>query len=364
MPLGDIVMIKSLIVSLVCSAALINSAAAVEQKCGKVVDTGLFLIDYSGSMMEQVQQGNKYLGKNLFAEEFLRKVGQKLKDGNAPKFGIGALAPFTVILKPDVYKNDQLEKAVSDLPKGLEIFGRNTNLGDGLFELSTDSAGSDSNKIAESLSGSTTIFILSDTQDSNRGRNTKEALSGLLQKHPKAKVVFVSFGQPSSYQNNETVRGQFSSVYNGFELLSNENAFSKFLTEELFGDCSFVLSADSLFEFDSFRLTAQGKEHLAETASQIKKIIPYLSAEGGYLSISAHTDRLGSESYNQSLSERRLTTVLKELQKEGVPLRWFKERKALGKSQPITGSSCDNLPRKQQIQCLQPDRRVEIRLIK
>lgn len=71
---------------------------------------------------------------------------------------------------------------------------------------------------------------------------------------------------------------------------------------------------DVLFEFDSSSLTAAGQAILDSAAETVNS--------GAYKSlrvnISGHTDWIGSEGYNQALSERRANTVRSYLVKKGV----------------------------------------------
>jgi OmpA-OmpF porin, OOP family len=117
------------------------------------------------------------------------------------------------------------------------------------------------------------------------------------------------------------------------------------------------LSADTLFDFDKAILKPEGKSKLDDLATQAKGIkLEVILAVG-------HTDRLGSDSYNQKLSERRANAVKTYLVSKGIePNRIYTEGK--GERQPVTGKTCsDKLARKKLIDCLQPDRRVEIELV-
>ncbi|NMG46440.1 OmpA family protein [Aromatoleum toluvorans] len=117
------------------------------------------------------------------------------------------------------------------------------------------------------------------------------------------------------------------------------------------------LSADALFDFDKAVLKAEGKTKLDDLAGKAKGIkLEVILAVG-------HTDRLGSDSYNQKLSERRANAVKTYLVSKGIEAnRIYTEGK--GERQPVTGKTCsDKLGRKKLIECLQPDRRVEIELV-
>ncbi|MEZ5610793.1 MAG: OmpA family protein [Rhodocyclaceae bacterium] len=115
------------------------------------------------------------------------------------------------------------------------------------------------------------------------------------------------------------------------------------------------LAADALFDFDKAVLKPEGKAKLDK-----------LAAEAGALKLEVilavgHTDRLGSASYNQKLSEKRAAAVKQYLVSKGVEAnRVYTEGK--GESQPVT-KGCNQKSRKALIDCLQPDRRVEIEVI-
>lgn len=117
------------------------------------------------------------------------------------------------------------------------------------------------------------------------------------------------------------------------------------------------LSADALFDFDKAVLKPEGKAKLDDLAAKSKGIkLEVILAVG-------HTDRLGSDAYNQKLSDRRANAVKTYLVGKGIePNRIYTEGK--GERQPVTGKNCsDKLGRKKLIECLQPDRRVEIEVV-
>jgi len=70
---------------------------------------------------------------------------------------------------------------------------------------------------------------------------------------------------------------------------------------------------DVLFEFNSHRLSAGAREKVAHIASVLKN-----QASNRNVSVEGHTDAIGSESYNQALSERRAEAVTRELAEDGV----------------------------------------------
>ena len=80
-----------------------------------------------------------------------------------------------------------------------------------------------------------------------------------------------------------------------------------------------------------------------------------------------HADRIGSEEYNQELSEKRAQAVADYLAQKGVDSSRL-QVEGRGKSEPITGNECsklgaENNKNQKLIACLQPDRRVDAELL-
>jgi len=118
-----------------------------------------------------------------------------------------------------------------------------------------------------------------------------------------------------------------------------------------------TVAADALFDFDKAVLRPEGKAKLDELVAKAGAVnLEVILAVG-------HTDRIGGEAYNQKLSERRAAAVKEYLVGKGIEAnRVYTEGK--GKHQPVTGDKCKgNAKTKALIECLQPDRRVEIELI-
>jgi len=119
-----------------------------------------------------------------------------------------------------------------------------------------------------------------------------------------------------------------------------------------------TLAADTLFDFDKATLRPAGKQALDDLVAKIKDIkLEVIIAVG-------HADRVGSDAYNQKLSEKRAASVKDYLVGKGMEAnRVYTEGK--GEKQPVTGDKCGKGEKKSKklIDCLQPDRRVEIEVI-
>jgi OOP family OmpA-OmpF porin len=116
-----------------------------------------------------------------------------------------------------------------------------------------------------------------------------------------------------------------------------------------------ILSADTLFDFDRSVLKPEGMQALDNFFNKLAEVKFDLIIAIGY------TDRLGAKEYNKSLSTRRAEAVKNYLVKnKGMdPSTVFSEGK--GASSLVTGDACKG-DRKTEglIDCLQPERRVEI----
>jgi OOP family OmpA-OmpF porin len=122
-----------------------------------------------------------------------------------------------------------------------------------------------------------------------------------------------------------------------------------------------AIATDVLFEFDSATLLPGGMKRLDEVANNAQ------GTEVDRVAVVGHADRIGSEEYNQQLSERRAQAVAAYLAQKGADEQRI-EAEGRGKSEPLTGDECSKLgpPRKSNsklVACLQPDRRVDIELL-
>ena len=116
----------------------------------------------------------------------------------------------------------------------------------------------------------------------------------------------------------------------------------------------YALSATELFAFDSAELRVQ-QPKLDEIASAIGG-----NREVNEVVITGYTDRIGSDKYNQKLSERRAMAVKTYLVGKGVESSRLKAQ-GKGEADPVVVCSDKKLPAL--IQCLEPNRRVEVEKI-
>ena len=127
------------------------------------------------------------------------------------------------------------------------------------------------------------------------------------------------------------------------------------------------LSAKTLFGFDKDILRPEAKESLNALAQRLSNSnVESVRVEG-------HTDFMGSEQYNQALSERRANVVANYLVNQGVASNKI-SAVGLGESQAQMTATCEaevaNLGKKVSkakrraalIACIEPDRRVDVKI--
>lgn len=116
----------------------------------------------------------------------------------------------------------------------------------------------------------------------------------------------------------------------------------------------FSYAADVLFGFDKASLGLHARQVLDSLSDQLKTV------QTNGVMVTGHTDRLGSNAYNQTLSERRALAVRDYLAANGFAAADIQAR-GMGESQPATAAQdCTGAPSVQLINCLRADRRVEI----
>jgi OOP family OmpA-OmpF porin len=121
-----------------------------------------------------------------------------------------------------------------------------------------------------------------------------------------------------------------------------------------------TFKAETLFDFDKAVVRAEGKKELDDKVVATMKAHP----EVELLLVTGHADRIGTEKYNQKLSERRAAAVKDYLASQGVAADRVK---TVGKGESTPNPDADTVNKckgtkktKKLIECLQPDRRVTV----
>lgn len=115
-----------------------------------------------------------------------------------------------------------------------------------------------------------------------------------------------------------------------------------------------TFDADALFDFDTHELRPEGRATLDDFVGRLK------GATLGTIRAVGHADRLGSDAYNQILSEDRAEAVKAYLVGKGIESSRV-HAEGRGATQPVTKhGECAGSKSAKLIACLQPDRRAGI----
>jgi OOP family OmpA-OmpF porin len=119
-------------------------------------------------------------------------------------------------------------------------------------------------------------------------------------------------------------------------------------------DATVTLQSDELFAFNKADLAAGAKARLDKDV--LSRLAGCATVES--VVIEGHTDRLGSQQYNQKLSERRAESVKKYLASKGVDANKIE---TIGMGKTVPAKFCPDSEyknRKKLIACLAPSRRA------
>jgi OOP family OmpA-OmpF porin len=117
-----------------------------------------------------------------------------------------------------------------------------------------------------------------------------------------------------------------------------------------------TFSADSLFDFDKSNLRPAGRQDLDKFAADLK------GTRFDLITVTGHSDRIGSHAYNMKLSTRRAEAVKAYLvDTAGLPASTIATKGVDGVDPVTKPGECKGTKKTPAlIACLQPDRRVEV----
>ena len=117
-----------------------------------------------------------------------------------------------------------------------------------------------------------------------------------------------------------------------------------------------TFSAESLFGFDKTAIRPEGMAALDTFIREVQ------TTQYSVLTVEGHTDRIGSATYNQKLSEARAAAVKGYLVNTGRLDGSKIQMAGKGETSPVTkaGDCVGNTATPKLIACLQPDRRVDV----
>lgn len=344
------VFLKTLLV--LCLALVMAAPAMAKEKLIPKVDRFAFFIDHSGSMaMDHAKFGEEkiYVAKSL-AGHLNERIPELGYEGAVYTF-----APFKEYVAPAEYKAKNFSSPIDSIKTGYEVFGRQTPMGLGLMDLESG---------ITTLSKRTAVIIFSDGE-SNLGADPVGVAQSLYSKYM-GDLCFHVVSLADSADGQATLDAiaalKSCSVAVTAEDLMDEGKMNQFI-EDVFFERQKVVEPKPepkpepqpeevitfrsvTFDFDSSNIRDDMAPILDEAANILKE-------KSGDIVLEGHTCNIGSDEYNQGLSERRAASVKSYLEKMGVSGSRMKTM-GYGESQP----KYDNQTKEGR----ELNRRVEIRL--
>ncbi|MBN2428840.1 MAG: OmpA family protein [Deltaproteobacteria bacterium] len=291
--------------------------SAATAKMVKKVDNLIVAVDQSGSMSENyADTGQK---KIEMATDMISKF-----DGNVPELGymsgLYLFSPFEEVTALETYQNNSLSSAAASVDTGIGLGGRYTKLGNDLQEIDS---------VLEGLSGKTALVIFTDG-DSNMGADAVAEAQALYDKYGANLCIHAVSLADSNYGQKviDEIRGLSDcSVSADGNSLASSAGMAQFAQNVLFDEVSTaapapapapvmkkeVITFNLLFGFDKADIT----DDMIPVLEQVQMILEEDPA--AKFVVAGHTDSVGSELYNQGLSERRAGAVSNWLIGNGVP---------------------------------------------
>ncbi|MDY0041106.1 MAG: OmpA family protein [Desulforhabdus sp.] len=308
---------KGFIFTVIIALAFLLGAPLASAKLVPKVDNFIVLQDQSGSMYmiygggqvvpSRIADGGLELQKTKMAMSKNVLLGMnELIPELGYQGGIYLAAPFEQVLPPTVYEKGRFGDAVRTIPDKQEIYGRRTPLGMGIHNLDPVLAG---------LSGRTAIILISDGKE-NMCTNPVLEAKALVDKYN------VCFHVISVADDKEgaAILQQISALGDcceatAVDLLSDPvkmEEYVKCVFYEEVPDEEVIVLRGIHFDFDKSNIKSEWVPVLEEAVA-ILKDNPQIN-----IVIEGHTDAIGTDAYNQGLSERRARSVYNFFRQSGI----------------------------------------------
>ena len=291
-------------------------------KLVKKVDNFLVLIDASGSMSEEHPDLNA--SKIDAAVDTVSRFDKAVPELGYTA-GVFTMAPFEEVAPLQTYQNGLLSSAAEDVDTGIGLRGRLSYIGRGLSGAEGKiETGMEEGEEKLPLPGKTAVLLFTDG-DWNAGFNPVDVAKGLYDKHgDKICIHAVSLADTSRGQAVvDSITGLSDcSAGADFNSLATEAGMAQFAQKVLYDEVAAaapapvmkkeVITFNLLFGFDKADIT----DDMIPVLEQVQLMVE--EDPGANFIVAGHTDSIGTEEYNQGLSERRAGAVSNWLTGNGV----------------------------------------------
>jgi OmpA-OmpF porin, OOP family len=304
------------------SVALPPAASA---KLVRKVDNLLVLIDTSGSMSEGYADTQQK--KIDAAVDIVTRFDQAVPELGYTT-GVYTVAPFEEVAPLQTYQNGLLSSAAGEVDTGFGLLGGLSYIGRGLSGAGeVIESGLEAGEEKMPLPGKTAIVLLTDG-DWNAGFDPAVVAKDLYDKHGDNICIHaVSLADSSHGQMAiDSITGLSNcSASADVNSLSTKAGMAAFAQKVLYGEVAAaapvpapvvvakeVITFNLLFGFDK----ADISDDMIPVLEQVQMILEE-DPEAAFI-VAGHTDSVGSEDYNQGLSQRRASAVGNWLTSNGV----------------------------------------------
>ena len=299
------------------------SAVAAPTNLIPKVNSFDFLVDYSGSMMMKNNSAglvSRTQSKMDTAKEALLRVNDKI-----PALGYsGSLHTFATVsevLRQGTYNQSSMEMAIKSLKTNLEIYGRQTPMGDGIAALTS---------AYNTMSRKTAVIMVTDG-NSNYGSDPVAQVTALYNSNPDICVHVISLADtPEGKETLKTIANMrnCSVIVEAADLNRSDAAVAQFVNDVFFDTVrgGRIDLRSVQFGFDSDVITDDSAAVLDTVANMLKE-------SPRNVEISGHTCSIGADEYNMGLSQRRANAVKNYLVTKGIAASSLTS-KGYGESQP------------------------------
>ena len=250
---------------LVLAAAFILSyslsAFAAPVSCNKKIESFDFVVDYSGSMMMHNAKLKKT--KIQVAKEALQRVNASIPE-NSFKGGLHTIAPNGTLEPQGQWDRAAMGRAINKLKDNFQVFGRMTNMGDGLHIYEP---------FLSSMARDAALIVVTDG-DNNRGMDFVETARQIYASQQNLVIHIIDLSDTESGKANIKAIGAMnpaSQVVRGEELVTSDAAVERFVTAVFCGESQELIVLRGVnFAFNSYVLDAKAQGILNEAAEVIK----------------------------------------------------------------------------------------------
>jgi OOP family OmpA-OmpF porin len=304
------------------------------------INNFIVLFDESGSMYltdQGARPAKAKVGKDIMAalNERIPELGYQ--------GAVAVFAPSRVLIGPTGYSKESFGQTIEGLPETGRIFGNRTPLGDAIIQREPD---------LSKFAGKTGVLIVTDGER-NMGMDELEAAKTLHDKYPNVCFHVISLADDEKGRTTLKAISELGDecVYaEAGELIGNPAAIDQ-LAKDIFYTVEAreivqevveveaaavvpeVIELDTItFAFDQYELTPEAKMRLDENLERLSSQ-PDLS-----IVLQGYTDSIGTDDYNQKLSEKRAQAVYEYFISKGVSSERM-QSVGYGESRPIADNS-------------------------